>query len=100
MGYADFGLITCQGNFFANYAVFNNRANFNNGYYYRQTDITNASFKSCEMNNCRFFGEVKMTKSTVEDRFSLDNSYFQFGLPDLSSFSQEKLSLEGVNKEK
>jgi hypothetical protein len=99
-GYADFGLITCQGNFFANYGAFSNRAIFNNGFYYRQADITGATFKSCEMNNCRFFGEVRFLKSTVEERISLDNSYFLFGIPDISSFGQEKVSLEGVKPDK
>ncbi len=96
IGYADFGLIRCHGNFFANYAVFENRSIFNNGYYNGQVDLINISFKQCEIMNCRFFGDTRFLKSTVEEHLSLDNSFFLFGMPDISSFDQEKLSLEGI----
>jgi hypothetical protein len=96
MGYADFGLITCYGNFFANYAVFNDRAIFNNGFYQCQADMNSATFKQCEINKCRYFGETRFAKSTVEEHLSFDNSFFLFGMPDLSSFDKEKLGLEGV----
>jgi len=96
MGYADFGLINCQGNFFANYAEFANRAIFNNGIFYGQADLLNISFQKCELKNCKFFGEARLLKSTAEDRMEVDNSFFMFGIPDLSSFEKEKLSLDGI----
>jgi hypothetical protein len=96
LGYADFGLISCQGNFFANYAVFYDRAIFNNGFYNNQADLNNVSFKKCEMMNCRFFGETRFTKSTVEEQLSLDKSFFLLGIPDMSSMDPKKLSLEGI----
>lgn len=96
MGYADFGLISCQGNFFANYAVFYDRAIFNDGFYNCQADLLNVSFKQCEMMNCRFFGKTRFLKSTVEEHLSFDNSFFLFGMPDMSSFDHDKLSLEGI----
>ena len=96
MGYADFGLIRCHGNFFANYAVFDNRAIFNSGFYNCQFDLMNINFKRCEIMNCQFFGKARFLKSTVAEQLSFDNSYFLLGMPDLSSFDQDKLSLEGV----
>jgi len=96
MGYADFGLISCHGNFFANYAVFDNRAIFNNGFYGCQVDLMNINFKQCEIKNCKFFGETRFLKSTVVEHLAFDKSFFLFGMPDLSSFDQEKLSLEGI----
>jgi hypothetical protein len=96
MGYADFGLISCHGNFFANYAVFANRSIFNSGSYNGQVDLINITFKQCEIKNCHFFGETRFLKSTVEEHLSFDNSFFLLGMPDISSFDKEKLSLEGV----
>jgi hypothetical protein len=96
MGYADFGLISCHGNFFANYAVFANRSIFNSGSYNGQVDLINITFKQCEIKNCHFFGETRFLKSTVDEHLSFDNSFFLLGMPDISSFDQEKLSLEGV----
>jgi hypothetical protein len=96
IGYADFGLISCQGNFFINYAVFYDRAIFNNAFYNSQADFNNVSFKNCEMTNCRFFGGTRFLKSTVEQHLSLDNCYFLLGMPDISSFDHEKVSLEGI----
>jgi hypothetical protein len=98
LGYSDFGLISCHDNFFANYAVFIDRAIFNNGFYSSQADFNNVSFQQCEMMNCRFFGETRFLKSTVEHQLLLDNSFFLFKMPDLSSFDQEKLSLSGIIK--
>lgn len=96
MGYADFGLITCQGNFFANYAEFANQAIFNNGCYYGLVDLLNINFRKCEMKNCKFFGNVRMLNSTAADVLVLDNSFFLFGKPDLSSFDQSRLSIQGI----
>jgi hypothetical protein len=96
MGYADFGLISCQGNFFANYAVFANRSIFNSGSYNGQVDLINITYNQCEIKNCHFFGETRFLKSTVEEHLSFDNSFFLLGVPDISSFDKEKLSLEGV----
>jgi hypothetical protein len=96
IGYADFGLIRCMGNFFANYAVFSNRAIFNNGSYFGQVDYTNLSFNKCEMNNCRFYGIVRFTKSNAEDVLSLDNSFFLTGIPDLTSFDPQKVRQESL----
>jgi len=96
MGYADFGLISCHGNFFANYAVFENRAIFNNGFYNGHVDLINITFRQCEIKNCKFLGETRFSKSTVAEHLSFDNSYFLLGLPDLSSFDKDKVSLEGV----
>jgi len=96
VGYADFGLIACHGNFFANYAVFENRAIFNSGSYKGSVDLININFKHCEIKNSQFLGEVRLLKSTVQEQMVLDNSYFLLGLPDLSSFDQEKVSLEGI----
>ncbi|HEY9114150.1 MAG TPA: pentapeptide repeat-containing protein [Bacteroidales bacterium] len=96
IGYADFGLINCYGNFFANYAVFANQAIFNNGFYNSQADFISINFKQCEMKNCRFFGTTRFSKSTVEEQFILENSFFLLGLPDVSSFDQNKVSLAGI----
>lgn len=96
IGYADFGLISCHGNFFANYAIFENRAIFNNGFYNGQVDLISINFKQCEIKNCRFYGETRFLKSTVEEHLAFDNSYFLLGLPDISSFDKKKLSMEGV----
>jgi hypothetical protein len=35
-------------------------------------------------------------KSSVEEHLAFDNSFFLFGVPDLSSFDQYKISLEGI----
>lgn len=96
IGYADFGLINCYGNFFANYAEFANQAIFNNGFYNAQADFISINFKQCEMKNCRFFGVTRFSKTVVEEQFILDNSFFLLGLPDVSSFGQKNVSLEGV----
>jgi len=96
IGYADFGLINCFGNFFANYAVFANQAIFNNGFYNSQADFISINFKQCEMKKCRFFGETRFSKSTVEEQFLFDNSFFLLKMPDISSFEQNNVSLEGV----
>jgi hypothetical protein len=96
LGYTDFGLINCHANFFANYAIFYDRAIFNNGFYNCQADLTNVNFKQCEMMNCRFFGKTRFLKSSVEQHLSFDNSYFLFGMPDISSFDPDKLSLAGI----
>lgn len=96
LGYADFGLINCYGNFFTNYAIFNDRAIFNSGLYNCHADFNNVNFQQCEMMNCRFFGETRFLKSTVEDHLSLDNSFFLFKMPDMSSFDNDKLSLSGI----
>jgi uncharacterized protein YjbI with pentapeptide repeats len=97
MGYADFGLISCHGNFFANYAEFADRAIFNNGFYNCQADFMSISFKKCEMMNCRFFGETRFLNSTVSQHLSFDDSFFLSGIPDISSFDKEKISLKGVS---
>jgi hypothetical protein len=97
MGYADFGLISCHGNFFANYAVFDNRAIFNHGFFNCQVDLLNIRFKQCEIQNCKFFGETRFLKSTVEEHLLFDNSFFLLGMPDISSFDKEKVSLEGLD---
>lgn len=96
IGYADFGLLNCYGNFFANYAIFANQAIFNNGFYNSQADFISIDFKQCEMKNCRFFGETRFTKSTVKERLLLDDSFFLLGMPDISSFEQNKVNLNGV----
>jgi hypothetical protein len=95
-GYADFGLVSCQGNFFANYAEFTGRAIFNSAVYSGQADFIDIHFKYCEITNSRFYGEPRFLKSSVEEKISLDGSFFLLGIPDFSSFDQEKLSLEGV----
>jgi uncharacterized protein YjbI with pentapeptide repeats len=100
IGYADFGLVNCYGNFFANYAVFANQAIFNNGYYNGQADFISIDFKQCEMKSCRFFGVTRFSKSTVKEQFIFDNSFFLLGMPDISSFKQKSVSLEGVDSGK
>lgn len=95
-GYADFGLVSCHGDFFANYAEFTDRAIFNSGFYNGQADFLSIHFKYCEISNTRFYGEPRFLKSTVDDKISFDGSFFLMGIPDLSSFDQEKLSLKGV----
>ncbi len=99
LGYADFGLIRCLGNFYANYAEFSGRAVFNRGLFFGQADMTDLTFKHCEMQNCMYYSIVRFTKSTVNEVFILDNSFFLAGTPDLSSFDQDKLSLRGVLKQ-
>jgi len=96
IGYADFGLIRCHGNFFANYALFNDRAIFNSGLYNGKVDFINISFNYVEIMNNQFNCETRFLKSTVSDQLSFDNSFFLLGKPDISSFDQEKVSLEGV----
>jgi len=96
MGYTDFGLIRCSGNFFLNYAVFSNRAIFNYGSYYGQADMTSVTLKTAEMKNCRFFNEVRFSKSVVEERITFTDTYFLFGKPDLSSFDMQKINTDGV----
>lgn len=96
MGYADFGLIRCSGNFFANYAVFNDRAIFNNSFYNGQTDLTNTTFKKCEMKNCRFYSDVRFSNSTVEEQLTLENSFFLVKKPDLTSFDPKKITSDGL----
>jgi hypothetical protein len=39
---------------------------------------------------------VRFLKSTVQEQMALDQSYFLLGIPDLSSFDQEKLSIDGI----
>jgi hypothetical protein len=96
MGYADFGLINCKGNFLVNYAEFANRSIFNSGLYYGQVDLMNVSFKRCEIKNCKFFGDVRLMKSSAEEFIDFSDSYFLLGLPDISSFDQEKLNMESI----
>jgi hypothetical protein len=96
MGYADFGLIKCFGNFFANYSLFADRAIFNNGFYYGQADFTSLTFHKCEMNGCRFYSDVRFSKSIAEVQLSFDNSFFLTGRPDFSSFDPQKITLEGI----
>jgi len=96
IGYADFGLISCFGNFFANYAVFANRAIFNHGFYNQGADFNNIEFNQAEMTSIQFFGETRFTKSTVSEQLTFDNSFFLLGMPDLSSFDKDKLSLQGI----
>ena len=96
MGYTDFGLIRCFGNFFANYALFHDRAIFNNGYYYSSADFISLVFHQCEMMSNRFFSEVRFTKSTAEVFVSFDKCYFLQGAPDFSSFDPAKISQVGI----
>ena len=96
MGYADFGLIACHSDFFANYAQFNQRAIFNNGFFNGQADLINIKFKYCEIKNCRFYGETRVTKSTAEEFIYFDNGFFLLEKPDFSSFDRAKISLEGL----
>jgi uncharacterized protein YjbI with pentapeptide repeats len=95
-GYADFGLIRSGGNFFLNYAEFTDRAVFNNGVYFGSADFNDVHFRHTEMMNCRFMSQVRMNKSTADEKLILDKCFFLEGLPDLSSFGQESLSLEGI----
>lgn len=94
MGYTDFGNITCFGNFFANFTEFADKAIFNNSFFYRKTDINNASFNYCEMKNCRFFGEARFVESIAKDHIFLDKSYFLIVRPDFGSFDEDKISFE------
>lgn len=96
MGYTDFGNITCFGNFFANFSEFADRAIFNNSFFYRKTDMNNASFNYCEMKNCRFFGEARFVESKAKDHIILDKSYFLIARPDFGSFDEDKISFEIV----
>lgn len=96
LGYTDLGLIRCNGNFFLNYASFSNRAIFNHGTYYGQADMTSMTLKMAEMRNCRFFNQVRFSKAVAEDNITFADTYFLFGMPDLSSFDVQKINLEGV----
>jgi uncharacterized protein YjbI with pentapeptide repeats len=96
IGYADFGLINCYGDFLINYAVFANQAIFNNGFYNSRADFISIDFKQGEMKNCRFFGVTRFSKSTVKEQFIFDNSFFLLGIPDIDSIDKNKVRLEGV----
>jgi hypothetical protein len=96
MGYADFGLISSKGNFFANYAEFADRAIFNNGVYGGQADWISSTFNYAEIKNCRFYGESRFAKTTASKSIIFDNSFFLLGVPDFSSFEAEKIKMAGV----
>lgn len=96
MGYTDFGLISCYGNFLVNYSEFADRTIINNAYFGGRAEINNVSFNTCEIQNSRFFGVSRFVGSTVIKQISFDNSFFLMGIPEMDSFEKDKLSMSGV----
>lgn len=90
-GYAELSLIDCRSNAFFNYAEFRGRADFSNSTFSRNLDCIGTYHERTAFDNCRFMGEVKFFKSTVENALSFQDCFFLFGAPQLDFLPEDKV---------
>ncbi len=97
-GYADFSLLHCQQNCFFNYTWFNDQSNFNQAYFAKGADFNNVRFEHGEFRNAAFLGKTRFYESSATLQMDFENSFFQFGKPDLDSFESDKISLMNIKE--
>jgi len=88
IGYADFSLISCRQNLIMNYAEFEDKAIFNNSYFYGRSDFLRVKFKYSEFKKCYFLGEIRFNESFASESISFENTNFWPEEPDLSMFEK------------
>ncbi len=89
--YADFSLVDCRGNVFFTYAEFMDRAGFSNGRYHGDVDIISTLHHKTNFRGCKFMGNVRFFKSTIQEELNFEDCFFLFGVPSLDFLPEEKL---------
>lgn len=90
--HADFSLIKATDNFIMNYAEFNKKSIMNNSNYMGRVEFQQASFYAAiEMKGNTYAYPVKLNNVVIEADFSVENSYFLSGLPELDNLKNDSL---------
>lgn len=88
--HADLSLVKATDNFIMNYVVFHKKAIMNNGNYMGRVEFQQASFHApIEMKGNIYTFPVKFNNAIIEAEFSVENSCFLAGMPEIDNINSE-----------
>ena len=86
-GYADMSLINWDSHCFFNYARFWKQGVLSNSYFKGRTEFIATTFDgNTEINHCNFYGVTRMNNAKLNDKMSIDNSFFLLSKPETTGF--------------